>query len=106
MSSARKLPNRWPEASAASTMTTTPSSATTLAASVVQRSRSPVHAQAIAAVRNGAVALITKTSATVVWRSALMKQTVARVEQPATTRPARPIRRKASAAPAPCRQTM
>ena len=44
---------------------------------------------------NGAVALMTSTSATVVWRSALTKQMVAAVEQPAATSPGQPIWRKA-----------
>ena len=71
----------------------------------MRRSRTPVHAQAMAAVMNGAVALITRTSATDVSRRALMKQMVAAVEQPAATRPGRPMRRSAAMASGPSRHT-
>src|SRR5207302_1010825 len=54
---ASKSPNRRPEPIAAPTLSATPRSATPLAASVVQRSRSPVQAQARPAAMNGAVAL-------------------------------------------------
>jgi hypothetical protein len=59
----------------------------------------------MAAVMNGAVALITRTSATDVSRRALMKQMVAMVEQPAATSPGRPMRRSAAMACGPSRQT-
>ena len=66
---------------------------------VLGRSRSPVHAQASAAATKGAVALITRTSATVVSRNALMKQIVASAEQTAANSPIRPVRRNAARAP-------
>src|SRR5438477_8010482 len=81
ITSANRLPTRWPASTAASNITMTPANATTLATSVVGLSRSAVAAHAMAAVMNGKVALITRTSATVVRRSALMKQIVASVEQ-------------------------
>ncbi len=106
ISSARKSPNRRPEPKAAPTVTATPRSATPLAARVVQRSRAPVHSQASPAVMKGAVALMTSTSATVVWRSALTKQMVAAVEQPAARSPGQPIRRRAATSAPLSRQAM
>src|ERR1043166_4154780 len=96
MTSASRLPNRRPPDSAPSKVRTTPNRAATLAASVIGLSRSPVHSQAIAAAKNGVVALITITSATLVRPSALMKQMVAKVEHAATTRPDHPIARTAA----------
>src|SRR5205807_820689 len=106
MTSASALPKRRPAGSAPSKVRTTPRSAATLAMSVTRLSRSPVPSQAIAAAKNGVVALITITSATLVRCSALMKQTVARVEHAATSRPARPIPRITATVSRPWTQTI
>jgi hypothetical protein len=103
---ASRLPNRRPAGSAPSKVRATPSTAAALAKSVIGFSRSPVHSQAIAAAKNGVVALITITSATLVRCSALMKQMVATVEQAATSRPAGPMARIAASVSRPCSQTM
>jgi hypothetical protein len=91
---------------AAVVITATPTTATTLATNVVQRSRSEVHHHASAAVASGAAALITATSATVVWRSALMKHTVENVENAAAASPTQPIPRIAAIVRPRCSQTM
>jgi hypothetical protein len=60
------LPNKRPAGSALLKVKITPKRAATLAPSVIGLSRAPVHSQAIAAAKNGVVALITITSATLV----------------------------------------
>ena len=72
MPKARRSPTDGPRLTAPPTMMLTPSRATRLAASVVQAPVTPSHSQPRPAVRNGAAAKITATSATEVRRNALM----------------------------------
>jgi hypothetical protein len=106
MTTASKSPRTCPAGPAAPIISATPASATRLATSVVRRSRPPVNSRSSAAAANGAAAPITMTSATAVKRSALMKQTVAAVEQAAASTPLTPIARTAARVPRRCRQTM
>jgi hypothetical protein len=73
-------------------MMVTPIRATILAASVAQ-DPTPSHSQTRLAVRKGATAKVTATSATDEWRKALMQRIVAVVEHIAAMRPGRPITR-------------
>jgi hypothetical protein len=72
MPNASKSPARCPSAIAPPTMMLTPMTATALAASVDHGSLVPSHSHPMPAVRNGATAKITATSATDVRRNALM----------------------------------
>jgi hypothetical protein len=96
MPKASRSPVRCPSAAAPLTMMPTPSSAKRLAASKAHASLTPSHSQPRPAVRNGAAAKITATSATDVRRNAFRYSIVAAVEHSAATKPGRPTARMAA----------